>query len=401
MLMKQGGGRGAVLLTGVPKNFERCIGPLRFLLQGRDVDYFAVFREEFATTDTLDSLKSHGIKAIVVSTQSTSEATARFVGKPIAPTVVMMWHELHCGTRQIERLFDYQFVFRTRFDVFFHRQFLPDVILGDDDVFLPDQMSWSGVNDMLCLGKPHAFARYAATYDRLDQVVEEGICVPEIIAARSLAIAGLVSRRLDVFFVLYRHVLFSGLAEEELRILSLVQPSLSTYKIGSTRDTPELREQCLLGIREATKAELKFPLYTSWNSDANFYPVEVDKRDGKVFRWMALHAHLNRAVLPGARTLAFLVHFRVDAWTLADFTLHIDGNVVPLSVISTDEYGRMRIEGSLDGIQFRRPWSKFGFSSTRVMIPSQSGANPHDHRTLSVALGTIEIDGQEDGVHEH
>ncbi|HDR8988597.1 hypothetical protein [Burkholderia vietnamiensis] len=389
-------GKIAVLLTGVPRNYERCIEPLRFLLQDREVDYFAVFREEFASAEELAALALQGFKAIVVPIQSTVEAVARFAGKPIAPTVVMMWHELSYGTRQIDNLADYQLVFRTRFDIFFHRQLLPDVIAGDDDVYLPNQMSWSGANDMLCLASPRAFLRYASTYDRLGQIVDERIYVPEVIAARSLAIASLVQNRLDVFFILYRHALFSDLADEELRILALVHPTLSTYKIGSDLDTPEFRAHRIRTIRATIEHELRFPLHAAGNMDANFYPIEVDARDGAVFRWMALHAHLNRAVSPRAKSLSFLVHFRVPEWTLSDFTLHIDGMPVQLAETSTDEYGRVRVEGALQGMQFRRPWSKFGFSSRRVAVPSQIGANPDDHRMLSVAIGAIEIRGEDD-----
>ncbi|TCW78831.1 hypothetical protein C5O80_31610 [Burkholderia sp. SRS-46] len=396
MLSKQKVRKVAVLLTGVPRNYERCIEPLRFLLQDRDVDYFAVFREEFASAEALAALALQGLKAIVVPIQSTSEAIARFAGKPIKPTIVMMWHELSYGIRQIDNLSDYQLVFRTRFDVFFHRQFLPEVIAGDDDVYLPSQMSWSGTNDMLCLAGPRAFLRYASTYDRLGQIVDEGIWNPEIIAARSVAIASLVQHRLDVFFVLYRHALFSSLTDEELRILATAYPTLSTYKIGSNLDTPESRAQCLREIRAATETELRFPLHTAGNTDANFYPIEVDARDGTVFRWMAVHAHLNRALSPRAKSLSFLLHFRVSEWTLSDFTLHIDGTPVQLVETSTDEYGRVRVEGTLQGMQFRRPWSKFGFSSRRVVVPSQTGANPNDHRKLSVAVGAIQIRGEDD-----
>ncbi|TDQ92434.1 hypothetical protein [Paraburkholderia silvatlantica] len=383
----------AVLLTGVPRSYERCLEPLKFLVSEWDVSFFAVVREEFASADTLANLAKAlpGMGTVVVPAQATKEAVAKFKSMPVSPTVVMMWHELAFATQVIEDLEEYELVFRTRFDVFFHRQFLPEIVQRQDDVYLPVQMSWSGANDMLCLANPRAFSRYAATYERLMTIVQEGVGVPEAITSRSLALAGLDEQRLDVLFILYRDVLFSTLSDEELRALAHIHPALSTYKLGSALDTPELRARCLKQIRDVTNLEARYPLNVTWNTDANFYPTEIDARDGRVFRWMALHAHMNVALPCDASTISFLVHFHIAGWDLTQFSLLVDGTTIPLVVKSVDEHRRLCVEGSLVGVKFRRPWSKLGFSSRKVAVPSQLGANPNDHRSLSVAIGAINI----------
>ncbi|MDT6992282.1 WavE lipopolysaccharide synthesis family protein [Burkholderia cenocepacia] len=386
----------AVVLTGVPRGYERCVDTLKFILDEWSVSYFAVIREEFASEETLRSLARAfpGVKAIVVPKQATVDAVSRFEGKPIAATLVMMWHEIAYGIRAIERLTDYQAVLRVRFDIYFQKQFLPEEIPSEGQVLLPTQMSWSGVNDMLCLAVPPAFRRYAETYERLDDIVAEGICVPEAIMARSLAMVDLTVRPLNVGFILYRDALFASFNDEDLRILADVHPSLSTYKVGDASDTQENRAERIGLLNYVVGPYRGFPLQTGASTDANFYPVEIDSRDGSAFRWIGRHAHMNLAVPRDAKTLSFLIHFQVAGWHLSQLTVLIDGFPVRLIERSVDQYGRVWVEGSIAGNKFNRPWSKLGFSSRIVVDPSQEGAGSDENRTLSVAIGSLSLDGQ-------
>lgn len=384
------------MLTGVPRGYERCVDKLKFMLGEWNVSYFAVIREEFASEEAHESLARAfpRVKTIVVPRQATADAVSRFEREPVASTLVMMWHEIAYGVRAIERLTDYQAVLRVRFDIYFQKQFLPEEIPSDDQVLLPPQMSWSGANDMLCLAAPQAFRRYAETYEKLDHIVGEEIYVPEAIMARSLAMAGLTVQPLNVCFILYRHALFQSFNDEELGILADVHPSVSTYKVGDVNDTPESRAERIALLDYVVNPHRGFPLQTGTSTDANFYPVEIDDRDGGAFRWIGRHAHANLAVARDAKTLTFLIHFHVAGWHLSHLTVLIDGFPVRLTEQSVDQYGRRRVEGSIAGNKFRRPWSKLGFSSRIVVEPSSEGANPDETRTLSVAIGDLAIDGQ-------
>ncbi|MFC5430229.1 WavE lipopolysaccharide synthesis family protein [Paraburkholderia denitrificans] len=369
---------------------------LKFMVDEWNVSYFAAIREEFASDETLESLAQAfpGVRVIIVPRRVSADAVSRFEGKPVASTQIMMWHEIAYGARSIERLADYQAVLRVRFDIYFQKQFLPEDIPSDDQVLLPPHMSWSGANDMLCLAVPQAFRRYAETYERLDEIVGEGICVPEAIMARSLAMEGLKARPLDIRFILYRHALFHSFDDEELGILTDVHPILSTYKVGDVGDTPENRAECISLVSHVVKPHKGFPLQTGGCTDANFHTVEIDDRDGLAFRWMGLHAYMNVAVPRNAKTLTFLIHFQVHGWRLPHLTVLIDGFPVRLTEQSVDGCGRTWVKGSIAGINFRRPWSKLGFSSGFLAVPSQQSPNSRDSRTLSVAIGSLMIDGE-------
>ncbi|MBJ9753718.1 WavE lipopolysaccharide synthesis family protein [Burkholderia cepacia] len=386
----------AVVLTGVPRGYERCVDTLKFMLDEWNVSYFSVIREEFASEETLQSLARAfpGVKTITVPKQATADAVSRFEGKPVASTLVMMWHEIAYGFGAIERLTDYQAVLRVRFDIYFQKQFLPEEIPSEGQVLLPTQMSWSGANDMLCLAVPPAFRRYAETYERLGDIIDEEICVPEAIMARSLAMAGLTVRPLNVCFILYRDALFASFDDEELRILADVHPSLSTYKVGDVNDTQESRAERIGLLNYVVSPYKGFPLQTGASTDANFYPVEIDNRDGRAFRWIGRHAHMNLAVPRDAKTLSFLIHFQVAGWHLSQLTALIDGFPVRLTEQSVDQYGRVLVEGSISGSKFNRPWSKLGFSSRIVVEPSQERAGSDENRTLSVAIGSLALDGK-------
>ncbi|MFM0184919.1 hypothetical protein PQR25_03970 [Paraburkholderia nemoris] len=390
--------RVAVLLTGVPRGYARCVAPLRFLLEECEVAYHAVIREEFATPQTLDELRDAypGVTTIVVPTNESRKAVAPFEGKAVASTLVMMWQEIAYATARIADLASYQCVLRMRFDIYTHRQYLPEVRLDDGDVWLPSQMSWSGSNDMMCLAAPREFAAYAGTFGRLESIVAEGIVVPEAIMARSIAMARLAESALDVYFVLYRDALFSGVDDARLRILAHVHPALSTYKLGGRDDSPERRAREISEVERLSQHERGFPLYEARNAGSNFYPVETDDRDGSAFRWMGVHAHMNVAISRRARSLSFVVHFHIAGWEISKLKVLADGYPLNLEVIAVDGFGRQRVSASLQGVALRRPWSKIGFSCGTFAIPSESGANPNDHRLLSVAIGVPVVDEGDD-----
>ncbi|MFM0640356.1 hypothetical protein PQQ63_27025 [Paraburkholderia metrosideri] len=386
--------RVAVLMTGVPRGYERCVGSLRFMLEECDATYHAVIREEFATGQTLEDLKSAfpGIVIIVVPAEETRKAVASFVGRAVAPTLIMMWHEIAYAAEWIANLYDYQCILRMRFDIFLHRQYLPEVPFCEDAVWLPSQMNWSGSNDMICLAAPQAFRKYANTFSRLDAIVGEGIGIPEAIIARSIAMAGLIEHALNVFFILYREILFSELSDAQLSILAHMHPALSTYKLGGRGDSPERRARAVADIEALTRQEHFFPIYETRNAGSNFYPPEKDARDGSSFRWMSMHAHMNVAISRRARSISFVVHFHVADWNVSQLKVLVDGFPLELKVVSTDAHGRARLFASLEGVDPRRPWSKIGFSCGTIVVPSESGANSNDHRALSVAIGVPQID---------
>lgn len=386
--------RVAILMTGVPRGYSRCVEPLRLMLEECDVTYYAVVREEFATIQTLDELKAAFPDIVIFSVpvEETRKAVAAVAGLPVAPTLVMMWHEIFYATERIADLYSYECILRTRFDVFMHRQYLPEVLVSDDAVWLPEQMSWSGSNDMICLAAPQAFKKYADTYARLPSIVAQGIGIPEAIITRSLAMAGLVEHALNIFFILYRDVLFSQLSDVQLSILAHMHPAMSTYKLGGRGDSPERRARVIADIDALAQRDQAFPLFETRNAGANFYPPEQDARDGSAFRWMSMHAHMNIAISRRARSISFLVHFHVAGWDTSELNVLVDGFPLDLKVVSTDAFGRARLSASLEGMVARRPWSKVGFSCGTIVVPSESGANPNDHRPLSVAIGVPRID---------
>lgn len=382
----------AVILTGVPNINERCIDSLEFLLDGRDADFFAVFREEFSTPERIASLKSRfpGIKIILVPQEETTSALNSFKEVKVAGTVVMMWHEIWYASKILPELNHYQLVMRTRFDIYFHRQYLPDIKAAAGVLWLPAALSWSGLNDMICVCGAPEFIEYADTYERMHKILVEGIGIPELILARSVAMASLNVNELCVFFLLYREPIFSSLSDKCLSLLAHLKPDLSTYKIGSPKDTPELRQRCLENILTLTKRDEPFPIFETRNGGANFYPVEIDQRDGRYFRWMGMHACVNIAREPKARKIKFLLHFHAKLWTLDQMIVLVDGESIKLEISSIDALGRKWISGSLVG-NIRRPWSKISFGSKIYVIPSEEGSNVNDHRILSVAIGSLEF----------
>jgi hypothetical protein len=392
--------RIACLITGVPRGHQRCLPALRFLLEEWDVTYFAVMREEFATEETVICLRSEipGIRTIVVPKHKSEAAVTEFNGLNIASTVVQMWHEVWYGATAIQSIGKFDFTFRTRFDIYFHQQYLPEVREYCNEVWLPEQMSWSGSNDMICLAPSATFFKYAETYKRLPVILAEGIGTPEAILSRSISIAKLVEKKLDVYFVLYRDALFSRMTDVQLNVLAHVHPTLSTFKIGGKRDSDEARINCIKSIETATKDHCGFPLYeTNPNFGHGFYAAETDVRDGTTFRFMGLHAHMRRALPKAVCGLQFKVHFHVPGWDIQCLSVLIDGRPLTLQAVGQDQFGRLTVSGLIKGNEsFRRPWSKITFNSRPVVVPAEIHASSNDRRAISVAIGNIEYLHRED-----
>jgi hypothetical protein len=390
--------RIACLITGVPKDYGRCAPTLRFLLGEWKVSYFAVMREEFATDETLIALQQHipQVQIIVVPAVETATAGQPFVHLGVNPTVVSMWHEIWYACNRLAGFEAFCFVFRTRFDVFFHAQYLPDVAARtDSDVWLPEQLSWAGSNDMVCLAAPSAFRKYAMTYAYLPVIIAEGIAVPEQILSRAFALSRLTEKRLDVFFVLYRAPLFAGLSDVQLHVLAHAFPELSTFKLGGPNDSPEERDRCIGVAKSLTDQESEFPVFANPHTGENFYGPEKDSRDGSTFRWMAAYAKVCYALPVGVNKLEFVVHFFVPGWSLDNLVILVDGNRVSLYLSGEDPFGRLIVCGYIhqDG-PYRRPSSNIVFSSSVFISPGQPGWNPSDSRTLSVALGSLRFSEQ-------
>lgn len=385
----------ACLVTGVPRGFERCAAGLRFLLDEYEVRYFAVLREEFADAATLQCLERTlpGIVPVVVP-QAASDAAVAAAPAILAPSLVRMWHELAFAAHAIAGLDRYALVLRTRFDLFFQRQYLPPVDARPDTVWIPDQLNWSGSNDMLCLAPPPAFSRYAATYGQLARIAAEGVVAPEGLLQRALLLQGLAEESLAVHFILYREALFATLSDAQLQALSHIHPALSAYKLGAPGDS-DARRGAETALADAlTRQEASMPVFAPPHAGQQFGEPEVDARDGSVFRWLAMHAQVRRALAADTRELRFLLHYHVAGWRIEHLRVAIDGNPVALRVSGRDAFGRLQVAGSIERLRpYRRPWSRIGFCSAWSEVPSETGANPLDHRQLSVAVGALAFIG--------
>ncbi|WP_153099509.1 hypothetical protein [Paraburkholderia hayleyella] len=388
----------AVMLTGSLNKYDyeyaRCTQSLQFLLEDWAVSYFAVLREEFAQPDVLTGLRAaiRGIEIIIVPAIETEIALRNLSALPIDSALLVMWHEIAYGAEKIPDLLQYEWVMRTRYDIFFHHQYLPELNGNDRDIWLPGQMSWSGSNDMICVGAPKEFLQYAQTFQRIKYIVAvEGIVVPEAVLARSLALAELREKRLEMRFIIYCAALHSQMSDNQLRILADRDPSLSAYKTGRPEDTTEARKNYIEMIRAITGRDALFPLHETEHAGFNFYPVEIDVRDGSGFRWLGLHGHLNRPLNQLAVGISFRINYFVVGWNLSSLTVLVEGIPVLLEISSMDSFGRLLVFGRFNHVPLRRPWSKIGFSSKHLVVPSSLDGSHEDHRALSVAISDFRV----------
>lgn len=379
--------RLACLLTGVPRGSALCLESLRFLIQDFDVTYFAAYREEFDDPSVREMLATllPGVRIIVVPTQESLKAVSQVEGKArFNDTLVKMWHEVWYAEREIPSD-EFDLVLRTRFDIFFSRMRLFVPALDDRCVLLPAQMSWSGSNDMLALALPNAFKRYAGVYHHLTVIASQGVSVPEMVMACALSHAGLEERRLELLFALYRAPLMSDFSLTELSVLAWRAADSSTFKIGSSEDTPQSRRQWAEQVGGTISRESLFPTYQI-TGDANFYPIEIDPRDNTPFRFMGLHAFINRAFHEITAIEFKICHFPPD-WNLDSLRVTVDGCLFRLSLVTRDSFDRLKVMGTLDRpYKGRAPWSKIGFACLGEMPMGVMDNGIVDRRFLTISI---------------
>ncbi len=377
----------ACVITGVPRGSNLCLESLKFTTTGYETTFFAVFREEFDSIAIREELSKNlpGIIFVVVPSVATAAAILQFEGKQgPAETVIKMWHEVfHAGESIDFQSFD--MVMRTRFDIFFSPMLLPHPITEDSHIFIPERMSWSGANDMMAFGSSVAFKKYSKIYQTLDWLAAEGVKVPEMIVSCALARLKLEEKNMQIYCGLYREVLMCSLNKRQLGVLAWKSPASTTYKIGGKADTSEARAAWVRDIEAMTALEALFPTYQT-TTDANFYPVVVDRRDGTPFRFMGLHAHLNRAVSM-IKTIEFIICHYPPNWDMSNLKICIDGYLFKLRRKGIDEFGRILVVGDLERPYYgKRPWSKLGFSCLGQIVPAEVNNCSNDRRSLTIAI---------------
>jgi hypothetical protein len=386
----------ACIITGIPRpGFSRCIKTLKFLLSEEDVDYYAIAREEFLVTpNVLDELRFCIPNIQIISVPQGSQ-------NGITCTVKKMWHEINYGYNMIRKLgINYSSVFKTRFDVYFSPQFLPILDTNENTILIPDQLSWSGSNDMVCLGTAESFGKYADTYESLQDinslVNKRQSKAPEQILSTVLHDTQINQQNLPISYILYRSEIFDSLSSETLDALCTISPELSIYKIGLEYDSPKSRLDVKRKVIETTREETLYPLQLIPHS-GNVYPPEIDKRDNTTFRFMNLHMHLRIAIQKNTNKVRFKIHYMPDSYRRfragdslnSMLGMTVDNYPVDLYAIDIDEYGRLLVEGSLDECNFKRPLSKVGICSMGSVVPSEIYPASIDNRLISIAIGHI------------
>lgn len=375
----------ACVITGLPRGNDLSLESLKFTTTRYETTFFAVFREEFDSPSVREALIRNlpGIHFVIVPEAVTTEAVAHFEGK-IATTVAKMWHEVFYAAESVE-LAAFDMVMRTRFDLFFSPMHLPPPATDESSIFIPERMSWSGSNDMIALGTPAAFKKYARIFHTLDWLIEKGIKAPEALVKCALGHLELEEKPLNLYFGLYREALMSTLNRSQLGVLAWKDPLYTTYRIGEKADTTEGRAVWIKNAKALTHEEALFPTYQVTNDD-NFYPVDLDSRDGTPFRTMGLHAHINRAVSI-VQTIEFTICHHPPDWDMGRLTVHIDGRLFNLRKKGLDAFGRIRVVGNLgQPYHGRTPWSKVGFECIGAYVPAEVSPNSTDRRSVTISI---------------
>jgi hypothetical protein len=375
----------ACFLTGVPIGIERTLPTLARLLSNYNVSYYAVMREEFASKEVTAALKGllQNVTIIIVPLPATQAICRLNTQVPILPTVLQMWHEIGYGCDSLENIHEFDLIFRTRFDARFIPQFLPDIQPEPHAVYVPEQLAWSGTNDMICLASPTAFRSYAST---IKHMLGAPSGVPEQILSYCLTQEKLMERRLEVWFSLFRPAVHSGLSDATLDLIAYNYPELSCYRVGTSHDTADARDNYAKQLRELTLGDSLYPLFPAY-LDTGGYACEIDSRDGKPFRFIGSHFHLRRP-MKNERVMTFWIHYMPSDWNISMLSIFVDNYPVDLSVCETDSFGRVLIQASFPGgLKFRRPLSKICIFSQGARVPSEIDPSSGDHRMLSVAIG--------------
>lgn len=377
----------ACLITGVPRGSDFCLESLRFLTSTYETTFIAIYREEFDSQDIRNLLNRclPGIQVLLIPHAVSNQAINHISsGKGPSLNLIKMWHEIYYVARMVD-IFKFDNVMRTRFDIFFSPMHLPIMDTDRFSIFIPERMSWSGTNDMIAFGSPHAFKEYSNIYNEIAPLIEQRVIVPEMMVSCALQRLQLTQKTFPLYFGLYRDALMSTFDRRQLGVLAWLDPSSTTYQLGSRSDSIEARNKWVADTKSLVCMESLFPTFQT-TTDSNFYPVDIDRRDGTPFRSMGVHGHFNRAILTIQRIEFIVCHYH-PGWCLDDLTVSVDGQLFVLENKGYDEFGRVRVIGWLDRPhKGRSPWSKFGFSCIGAAVPAEIDVLNPDKRLLTISI---------------
>jgi hypothetical protein len=375
----------ACLLTGVPtRGSEVCYETLRFITSKYETTFIAVYREEFDCAPVREALIRNlpGIRFLIVPKSATAEAVKHNSSR-FSINLVQQWHEIYYAAESVD-LKKFDMVLRTRFDLFYAPMYLPPPIVDDSCILIPERLCWSGSNDMISFSTPSAFKKYSRIYEVLTWANAKGVVVPEVMVSCAVRHLGLEQEILKLYFGLYRQEVMTTFNRSQLGVLAWKSPDYTGYEPST--DTAEGRAAWVKNVEALTNEEALFPTYCEPEIGVNFYPVELDTRDGTPFRFMALHARINRAVSM-VRMIEFTIcHYPPD-FELGKLTVHIDGNLFSLRKKGMDEFGRLRVIGELrHPYHGRTPWSHVGFSYLGARVFAEIIKGSTEHRSLSISI---------------
>lgn len=377
----------ACFITGAPRGNDYCIASLQHLLRRFDTDFFIVLREEFDIATLKDQLGRQlgSARFIRVPVAETAKAVPlRSSSSRLKVNLWRMWQEIDYAVKQVD-LSEYDYAARTRFDLFFAPMTISPELLGPTGIVTPEKLSWSGVNDMFAIASVGEFKKYASVYHSLSAFAEERITVPEMILACALEAKGCMVRPMPLHIGLYRRELLIDFNERQLAAAAFVASSETSYPVGGPDDTHEARAAARNVILDAVGKEDRFPLFLT-TPDIGFHDLETDPRDGTVFRFIDLHASMNRS-LDTVNGMHFTICFWPPGWEIGNLTIAIDGKRMHPRAVGRDGLDRVLVEAVPDEpFQGRAPWSKVGFVSTGAVVAKDSNPESTDTRRLSIGM---------------
>lgn len=377
----------ACFITGAPRGNDYCLSSLRHLLRRFETDFYIVLREEFDTAKLRGYLfcQLGGAQFIRVPEAETAKAVPlRSSSTRLKVNFWRMWHEVDYAVQQVD-LSEYDYAARTRFDLFFGPMAISPESIGPTEIVTPEKLAWSGVNDMFAIAPTGEFRKYASVYQSLSAFAEQRIAVPEMILACALEQKGCIVRPTPIHIGLYRKELLSELTDRQLAAAAFVASSETSYPAGGPDDTPEAQEAVRDVIMDAVGKEDRFPLFLA-TPDIGFHDLETDPRDGTAFRFIDLHAAMNRS-LDTVNGMRFTICFWSPGWEMENLTIAIDGRRLHPREVGRDEHDRIIVEALPDKpFQGRAPWSKVGFVSTGAVVVKEYNPESTDTRRLSIAI---------------
>lgn len=379
--------RLACFITGAPRGNDYCLLSLRHLLRRFETDFYVVLREEFDTEALRASLVGQLGRAqfiIVPETETARAVPLRQSSGRLKINLWRMWHEVDYAVRQTN-LSGYDYAARTRFDLFFAPMAISPESIGPKEIVTPEKLSWSGVNDMFAIATVSEFEKYASVYHSLASFADEGVTVPEMILACALEAKGCTVRPTPLHIGLYRKELLSSMDERQLAAAAFAASAETSYPAGGPSDTPEAQAAVRDIILDAASKQDRFPLFQT-TPDIGFHDIETDPRDGTAFRFIDLHASMNRS-LDTVNGMRFTICFWPPGWELENLTIAIDGRRMHPREIGRDQLDRILVEALPEQpFQGREPWSKVGFVSTGAVVAKDLNPESTDTRRLSIAM---------------